>query len=250
MLADFVDRLVALANAGRRAIVHDGEEYGLGRVAGVEVNGEIEWKPKPPSEVESDLRGVEDFLLALTPASVVFHQEAQLFAYLDREKRTDRVRVELRPSQRFQALEALQKGVSLEPKAAVKLLRGTFGKESNIEPVVKALRQIDFTRTSAGKSHVEHGRESLGRSVEAAVQQADQVPEEFLVACPVYTNPGCGAFLGQVRVSLWLDLDAQRVELRVLPDEITTSLQIAQARLHEVLVNGVPPGVQVFYGSP
>jgi len=115
--------------------------------------------------------------------------------------------------------------------------------------VITALRQIDFTRTSAGKSHVEHGKESLGRSVEAAVQQADKVPEDFVVRVPVYTNPGAGAFLVEVRVMLYLDLEGQQVVLQTMPDELEKAHQVAQARLHEALVANCPKGTPVFYGQ-
>lgn len=136
----------------------------------------------------------------------------------------------------------------MQPKDAVKMLRLELH-GGNVSHVIQALSRIDFSRTSAGKTDVAHGKESLGRSVEAAVQQADGVPETFTVAVPVWSAFGFDRYSVQVQFGLYLDLQAQKVELRVLGDEIERVVGLAThavaADLREAL-----PSVPVFMGEP
>ena len=121
----------------------------------------------------------------------------EVYAYLDREDRRERVNVELKESSRFELVQQLQKPRGMQPREAVKLLRLDLH-GGNVGHVIQALSRIDFTRTSAGKTDVAHGRESLGRSVEAVVQQADTVPERFTLAVQPWTTAGFSRYGMQV----------------------------------------------------
>jgi hypothetical protein len=102
--------------------------------------------------------------------------------------------------------------------------------------------------TSAGKNDVAHGRESLGRSVEATVQQADKVPTEFEVEVPIWSTPG--ANLGRsIQFGVHLDLEAQAVELRVLSDSCLAARNHAMAMLAQQLRDDLST-VPVFMGAP
>lgn len=159
------------------------------------------------------------------------------------------VKVDLVESQRLKLCRAIEAAPrTMHPRDAVKMLRLDLhgGKH---EAVIQALSQVDFTRNSTGRSHVEHGRESLGKSVEASVQQADKVPKEFTVGVPVWTNNGFTRYSVLLTFGVFLDLDNQAVELRVLSDEcqrvVNQSLLAVVADLRDSL-----PNVPVFLGTP
>jgi len=251
MLAEFLQKLTELTERAYKPVVV--KEHGLRRRMLLAANGAVQSYDLPAPDRAHKLVGLDDLIAAINdkaicPAPEVYHYGACVDVLLDREERDQRVSMALRLSERFSILMQMRTAVGLEPKAAIRFLRQSLGDSAPVH-VITALRQIDFTRTSAGKSHVEHGKESLGRSVEAAVQQADKVPEDFVVRVPVYTNPGAGAFLVEVRVMLYLDLEGQQVVLQTMPDELEKAHQVAQARLHEALVANCPKGTPVFYGQ-
>jgi hypothetical protein len=250
MLAEFVSKLEQLfrqsQGADLLALQPDPRRH-LFTIGGVLQEREI-----PPPLRTPNMIALEDLIHMLedssaAPSPEVYHNEGFIAAHLDRLDRRERVQLKLERTERFTTLAALHLGLKLSSKDAVKFLR--FRMPDAPPQVLDALRKIDFTRSSAGRTHVEHGKESLGRSVEAAVQQADRVPDRFIVRVPVYSNPGVRGFWAEIEVGLYLDLDDEVIELRTSSDDIETALQQAQGRIHELLL-GALPGVPVYYGFP
>ena len=134
-------------------------------------------KDAPPPLRNHQLEGFDDLVRALedeaiAPAPEVYVSRVAVVALLNRGERREAVSVKLVETDRFKILRRLQSAPALmDPKQVIKLLR--FDLHSvNAEAVIQGLRKVNFTRTSSGASNVEHGRETLGRSVEASVQQA------------------------------------------------------------------------------
>ena len=114
--------------------------------------------------------------------------------------------------------------------------------------MLAALRQVNFHRKSDGQVSMHHGQESLGRSVEDAVQGASEIPEEFTVSVEMYSNPGVAQLSRvDVRIGVYLDVSNQKVELRVLGDEFALADQAVQDRLGTALRDGLGK-IPVFHG--
>lgn len=182
----------------------------------------------------------------------IFYSAAEIRALLDgNTRREESVLMALRPTTRFQTLCDLQKPRSFSVRDAVKFLRfelhgGTVG------TVIDALSSIDFTRKSDGRQAAGHGRESLGKAVEAAVQNADRVPEEFTVRLPAFSNPGCKGFQVQVTCGVFLDLQNECVEIRVLADEIERELNAVVNEIGQAMRSELPESFtdRIFEGRP
>lgn len=256
MLAEFLSKVEDLARraAQLQIVTHPSEPTALFLVRG----DKLEVRHAPPTSRNHALVGLDDVFAVLADPSVatapeVYHAEREVCVVLDRSSRRELARMPLKLTDRFAQIQALQTPVKFEPRAAVKFLQQRIGAPYVPIDVINGLRRIDFTRTSAGKTHVEHGKESLGRSVEAAVQQADKIPEEFKVRVPVYSNPGLRGFHAEVAIGIYIDLENQVLELKTGPDEVETAIQQAQARIHEALVNFAAerePGLLILYGVP
>lgn len=250
MLAEFLDRIVGLAKGAHRVEFAIHEK--LPRRVFVRNGDQLTQHDEPPPDRCHSLIGFDDLVEALrdktiAPAPEVYVCGSEIEVLLDRTKRVEVVKVCLNWSKRFLLCQAIEKQPrALTPKDAVKLLRYELH-SGNVEHVIQALSRIDFTRTSAGKSHVEHGRETLGRSVEAAVQQAESVPKDFVIAVPLWTNPGFHVHSANVAFGIYLDLEAQLVELRVLSDECLRVSNLAVESVIGRLREGLP-GVPVFHG--
>ncbi len=252
MLADFIAAIGALAKEADRPklLAHD-------RFPDVvftrSEDGTAEALDVPPPRRLHKLLGLDDVIAAVKDAKVapdpeVYHGPSGICVLLDRHCRRDTVSMPFDVSARYQVLRELQGGKAFAPKDAVKFLRYTLH-GTGIEGVVQALRRIDFSRTSGGTSDVRHGKETLGRAVEAAVQQADSVPEEFVVSTPVYTNAGLREATVRVKVSIYLEVMSQAIELGTMPDELEASQVAVQRFIHDALV-GALPGVPIFHGIP
>lgn len=182
----------------------------------------------------------------ICPAPEVFVSTEGIAVWCDRNKRADRLQLTLARTARFQLLSSLLQPRAFQPKDAVKMLRLELHGGRH-QSVIDALSNIDFQRTNSGKTAVSHGKETLGRSVEASIQQADKVPQQFLVETPIWSTQGFTGYGTSIAIGVHLDPEQGTVELRVLSDEIVRAtnecVNAVVASLREAL-----PNIPVFMG--
>lgn len=253
MLAELVNALVGLGRETTAVKFHTHPEN-PGTVW-VQHGDELEAQKSPAPLRAHKLLGYDDLVAALldpqiAPAPEVYISGNRVAVLLDRAERRSVVNIELLESKRLQLCRGLEaQPRKMQPRDVVKMLRLELhgGRHDH---VIQALSRVDFARTGAGRSHVEHGKESLGRSVEAHVQQAEAIPKDFTVGVPLWTNPGFARYAVSIEFGLFLDLDEQVVELRVLSDEcqrvVNATIQALASDLREALGDKVP----VFLGTP
>jgi hypothetical protein len=153
----------------------------------------------------------------------------------------------LQYTDRFETVRGLEaRAERLSVLEASKLIRFELN-GLGAEKLLGALRKISFVRTGAGEASAEHGKESLGRSVERSVQQTDQIPETFTVKVPVFANQGMRDITVCVTCGIYLDTENECVQIRPLADEIASAMNAAQNSLHDLLVTAL--GTRVFRGS-
>lgn len=249
MLAEFLEELRRLSVAAEDATIHRVAEL-PSRIA-IDCGGKVEFhevEPKPRHHRMHDLPSLCAAIKDKTvcPDPEVYLNAAGVVVLCDRAKRHETVALRLMLSTRFQTLSALQAGKRCTPKEAVRLLRYDLH-GCGIETVLGGLRRLDFQRSSTGKAHHEHGKDSLGRSVEMKVQNAEGIPEDFVVAVRVFAAPGPD-FVAQVGVGLEIDFENQGVILRTLPDEIEAATSAATRSVQDVIVTECVD-VPVFIGE-
>ena len=127
-----------------------------------------------------------------------------------------------------------------------RLLRVGFGVDA-AHPLYTALGKIDFRRTNTGKFQAEHGKESLGRSVESEAQSTESIPENFSVHTPVFNTPGFDHYV-TLDVGVWVHADSEQIELYMAkPDALQLAhLEVTEKSL-ELLRND--SGVPVYWGK-
>jgi len=253
MLAELVRELVGLGRSSTGVEFHTTPECPTKVwVQHGDVLEEIE--VQPPLR-RHRLAGFHDLVAALkdpaiAPAPEVFVAKDRVAVLLDRSKRHEVVDVVLTETKRLQLCMDLEaRPRSMQPKDAVKMLRLELH-SGNHQHVIDALSNLDFQRTSDGRSQVGHGKESLGKSVEARVQQADKVPEKFTVGCPVWTTTGFTRYGVTIEFGVFLNPEAMTVELRVLSDEIERVRNLALGDVANDLREALEGKVPVFLGTP
>jgi hypothetical protein len=251
MLADFLEKIRELAKRGDSVQIatHDG----LPDSVFVRHGDSLEVKDVPPSRRTHTVQGYEDITKAVNDPMCsdgeIFHDHAGISLHLNRGDRRDTIRLPLNHSERWAKLESMRGGGKGTVRDVIRTLRFDLH-GTGIESVIQALSKIDFTRKSDGGASVSHGRESLGQSVEASVQQADSVPETFVVHCSVYTNPGFRELTAvEVTCGIYLDLQNEQIEIRVLADELSKAENAAQTAIGAKLAVDLP-GTPVFHGCP
>jgi len=251
MLAEFLRELVGHVRKAQQVEFYAPAQ--LPKTLFVRHEGELLEKTIAPPPRMHRLEGLDDIVNALKEESLgtlpeVFVSASGVKAYLDGSDRREVLTVPFIETKRFQLVRKLQTAVNMQPKDALKLLKIDLH-GGNIAHVIQPLSRIEFTRTGTGRTNVEHGKESLGRSVEAMVQNAKDVPEQFALSVPVWSTDGFDRFGVQVAFSLYLDLEAQTVELRVLPDEVERCVNLA-LRAAVAELGSRLEGVPIFMGTP
>lgn len=245
MIAEAIDRIQKLAHDASRTQILANED--LPGVVFLRHGDELREIQVPPPRRFPAVLTLTDLVAMLMhadfPRSEVYVSHGQVEAFLDRDDRRETVVLPLAKTARLERIEALMAEPALTQSAAIKMLRfELYGPHA--ASLVTALRRVDFTRKSTGGRTVEHGKESLGRSVEAEVQQAGDIPDEFRVTLPVYQGVG---FEASFTVGLHLDLAAERIELIPRADEVEAARLAVLGQIRELVAEKV--GCPAFIGQ-
>lgn len=253
MLAEAINTIAGLVETGNAIETFRCDDL---RKVLVRRGKEIEMHDLPPVQRGGRLHGVEDLVAAalddeFAPDPEVFHEGDGIVLVLNRADRHELVKMPLTCTDRFLTLMSLAKTPrNMAPREWVRFLRFDLS-GTGIDHVIAVLRKVDFARRSDGKMHVEHGRESLGRSVEMVVQTpGDAIPETFDVTVPVYATPGLrDATTVTLRMGVHIDVEATTVVIKPLADEIALAIDAAQVAIGNLLRSRLDT-VPVFYGAP
>lgn len=253
MIREAIQEIAALAR--KSAAVEVVEIIKLEKVA-VRRGDAVEIHDIPPPRRKASLRGLQDLVAiivdrTIAPAPEVYYDRTAVSVLLDRNDRRAVVVCQLQKTERWARLESLAAGVKFTPKEAIRLFRFELPSVGS-QRLIDALRKVDFERKGTGASTVQHGRESLGKSVEIVVQQADQIPESIRIEIPVFSNPGL-RFSASVEVGIYVDLEREAIEIRPLADEIESGIEAAQAQIALALneeLDDLDPKPLVLHGVP
>ena len=202
----------------------------------------------PPRDRRYAVEDIETVVGLVEAGGALFHTIDEVNLVFDLQDRRELATMRLHFAERFATVSSMARQPwRCSPQEAIKKLRFELH-AANVDHVVAALRRIDFQRSSSGSSHIEHGKESLGRAVEAKVQQADAIPESFAVRVPVYSNRDLRSIQVDIQCGIYLDLAEQLVEIRVMPDEISKAIEVAQAEVGAMLAKAAGDAVPVYHG--
>lgn len=112
----------------------------------------------------------------------------------------------------------------------------------------KLTGHLDFARQTGASAGAGHGKESLGRSVEARVQKADQIPEVFRIPVQPFVEDGVNRTV-QVEMGLFLNPGQERIELQVMPGELDKAIAAVMRETADWLRRALPEGTPVFVGD-
>ena len=120
-------------------------------------------------------------------------------------------------------------------------LRGCLA-ESNLLPLV---RQLKFTADRASEAAIQHGRESIGKQITAAVTGESAIPEEVTLFVPVFENH---PFRARIQCAVEVMVLDQAFRLTPYPMEMRQAVDAALEDVRHVV--GGPDMPRVFRGQP
>ena len=113
------------------------------------------------------------------------------------------------------------------------------------EVLCKALAKVQWEDKGAANSETGHGRDSMGRSVDRAVVNAQDIPEFFAYEfAPFAALP---SYRCTIEIGVHLDTEMQRINLFPVGDAIAHGIDRVLADVHETLTGDL--AIPVYRGS-
>lgn len=237
--AAVIDKIKELTDAVRTPRVVDTKEPGhVFRYAdaGTGVMQRIDKEPEPRAHGLTTLESFIELAVAVKdqkhgPAlPVIWLGEAGVELVIDDPTRRDRATLPLETTPQFQTLEVLKAGV-LKQADLVRVLRvslaGCLPQGSGLLGLV---RNLKFRNDAAGLGNLQHGRESMGKQIEAEVLGTDALPEEVTFHVRVFDLPECRV-ARPVTCALEIEPHTQTFRLTPLPLQLEEAME---AELHEI----------------
>ncbi len=223
------------------------------RVNRYELNGEIRELPIQPPLRAHVVDSVFDLILAANTwgqKGTIWLNESIVILTVDDADRREHVALPLVKTDVFQKVEALNSSPFVNQGELIRLLRREFRKSPQATTLLSSVRSIKFRKGETGHSDLQHGNESMGRTIEEEVTGAADILDELTLPLSVYANPGERATVVTMMFSLDIDVQGKRFALKPLPDEIPMAIDQALASIRAAITAGGPAGIPVLYGRP
>ncbi len=256
MLKEFVESIANLVEQrGQATLIEEsvdkrtaiysqrGERFEVERCA--EVRGHRVWTLDDLIRIAGAIspKAGETAVVGSKGGAVFWHAPAAVVLIVDDAERRDRVTFNLAFSTAFETLRQAV-GKPFQQPDFIRFLRALDVDAAT----VAVFRRLDFKIIQASEGQIEHGKERLGKTINAEVKGTTDLPEEMTIVIPVYSNKG---ERNAVSIRCTIDLDPQRSLIHFEPkgDELTEAVDEAQGRIAARLVDAFGDD-RVFYGTP
>lgn len=268
MLKELFDAVVLqTTKAMRPTVVHaDAEPNHVYLLA--HADGKVEQRealPEPRAHRAGDLSAIIEMVHELTRRSeesvsdtnlVVWYSREAVVLLLDDATRRDRLTLPLTLHPQLLALQQLEQSKQqFDQKGFVSLLRiqfaGCLGPAGNL---IEIVRQVKFKQHQDGHGVVQHGKASIGRSIQSELTGAGTIPEQTTLDVPVFAGP-LAARRYAIECAIEVDPASERFQLIPFPGAVEAAICAAEAQLGADLRDATRRNTEedeaaVYYGMP
>lgn len=198
-----------------------------------------EAEPKPRKHCALSLGTIINMARQYAEASLnpeIWYSQKGVTLILDDDTRRDQVFFLLERSEQLNALLSL-KAEGYTQREFLHLLRVRLH-GAVLPELIQAVRHLKFRTLTTGESMVGQGKASIGKSLEAELTGARELPEDLFLSIPVWANYQSDV-RDVVRCLLEVDAQTERFYLRVLPCEIENAIAEAEGRLRNAICDGL-----------
>lgn len=250
------EALEYLADLGRRTDDADCIPAGNRNKSRFFVHGEVVEVPHDVPARNHVVGNIESFAKCLTdetnsvmPTATVWHHGNEVIGVMfdtNDNHRDDKVTWPLKQSEKF---TVLTKGAQQPRDHAefvrfiVQNLRDEF--DAAAPGLLATIRTLKMKSGDTAEGDIQQGRESMGRAIQQEIVGAADLPETIIIKVKRWADLD---YLADVECLLVLDVQARKLSLRPLADELTEAENTAQAWLHDELATATE--APIFYGMP
>lgn len=197
-----------------------------------------EHKSEPPPRAHTlfSLAAIEDAVnqWGEVDNTVVYLNATEItLVFDDHQDRLDEAVFKLPVHPQWVRLQQLVKQSSLPQKQVVRLLRHDLEGCVTDPALLTRLRSLEFKRSNDGGRTQEHGRESLGKSVELKVQNAAEIPEFTTLNVPLFDLSI--STRQPIRCTIELDPLNEQIAIEPIPGQLELAMQAVLQSLQEHL---------------
>lgn len=255
-MADAIDKVTELTKAGMRVelIAAQGEPAGHYYLMKPDGSATLTlakpaWhneKLATPADLREFIKEQANLEGAPLANHLLYYDDQRIIFVYEQDDRRDRATCDLRKSPQFAWLEGASKNpATLDQKSFIKTLRVLFRGCLGDSNLLALVRQLKFSNAAEGAGNIQHGRESIGRSISAAITGEAALPEDVYMQVPVFENH---PFRARVACALEVMPQDQTFQLIPYPLEVQQAMDAALADVVNTLKgDNVPPA---FRGSP
>lgn len=233
---------LAIASVKTKILETNVEPDGAYYLVGPDGKAELKTpSPKRHAETLDTPLELAKFLADLVKAEKItnaatFYTETRILAVYDRDDRRDSVAVNLKPSPQYVWLRDAKSVMSQSD--IVRTLRITFrGNLGDGSDLVTILRKLKFKADGTAEGDVQHGRESIGRSIVNEVTGLNALPEEIAFSVPVFDNH---PFRARIECALEINPADQTFRITAFPQQVKNAMDAALADVEFTLAGNDP----------
>lgn len=217
-------------------------------------NGELIEKDVPADLRAHSVDSVADIVAAAQrwkTKNIIFISGREVVLVLDDDDRRETVTMDLKQTALFETLAKLNESPKMDQTQLIRLLRRDLRKATEAEKILPLVRNIKFKQHTEGSSFVQHGSESLGRTIENEVLGIDKdnpLPSLIVVNTSVYQNPGEEVFSLGIGLDLEILTTEQKFVLKPMPGDLEAAIEGAKGSIRKRLVEQLKEA-GIFFGS-
>ena len=253
MLQEAIEHLVDLGKETERAdaIMHGNRNKNRYFLHGgvVEVPHDVPARNHAVGNLESFAKCLTDETNTVMPTATVWHYGNEVIGVMfdtNDNHRDDKVTWPLQQSEKF---TVLTKGAQQPRDHAefvrfiVQNLRDEF--DASAPGLLATIRSLKMKSGDTQEGDIQQGRESMGRAIQQEIVGATDLPETVIIKVKRWADLD---YLADVECLLVLDVQARKLSLKPLADELTEAENHAQDWLHDELAAATE--APIFYGIP
>jgi len=173
---------------------------------------------------------------AMGDAAEIWVDVGRVVGLIDSHRFTRTIQLPLTWSEPYKTILALESHQPKTQAAIVWLLRHSLAGcvSEDLLPIFRGLR---FGQKTDGTARIDHGKETLGRAVDAAVVSTTEaaIPERITAAVPIFQNPGLRA-AQEIPLTVEIHTATEQLSISPLPDACQIAADRAVADVAEQLV--------------
>lgn len=185
------------------------------------------------------------------PAVAIWYSRNRVVALLDDATRRDRIYLPLEASPQLKKLAELERTATLLTQREIIFLLRTLFHDclGRCGDLLGVLRTAKIKRSEDGLATVQHGKSSVGRSMQAELTGLASIPEYLVLDVPLFAS--VFAYRGQIHCALEIDVATERFQILPLPKQIELAISEAEEAIGEEIASAVrDDDIAVRHGEP